>query len=189
MVAMNVDDLMMRAKEGLVSSDEFALVASVLRAGGRNVDVYRLAYVLGRSGAKEYENLLADFLEYRDNPNVAGLVTSILCVQWGLAGKYRDHLAAALAGYEWDDFNEVKLAALGAAGEYLRSACNCEILRALVKISESAQSNMRNFALEAMSRALGDDHLVATYPRDQVRAEAWTASVRERIATRLRDEC
>ena len=55
-------DLIRRSKQGAVSALELRKVADLLAAGPGGNDTYQLLYVLARSGAREYEDLVAGFL-------------------------------------------------------------------------------------------------------------------------------
>lgn len=61
-------DLIRRSKEGAVPAPELRKVADILAAGPGGNHTYQLLYVLARSGAREYRDLVAGFLGYRDDP-------------------------------------------------------------------------------------------------------------------------
>jgi len=95
-------DLIRRSKEGAVPALELRKVAGILAAGPGGNDTYQLLYVLVRSGAREYEDLVAGLLGYQDDPMVARLALQALRTVWGLAGRYDDTLARFLQGVDRD---------------------------------------------------------------------------------------
>lgn len=182
---LDVDDLVQRAKIGKVTNEEVGRIVAVLK-GETSVDVYRLLYVLVRVSAREYEFLVARFINYPADPQVAALALSSLCVQWKLAHRYRHSILLALGGVEWDLFDELKQAAIAAAGEYLRSAKDPLVLDRLTNIATSCESELnRRFAVEALARALGESYSEAVFPRDVGEGCVWAQAILDRAKRRL----
>lgn len=190
-IIRNPDDVVRRAKTGGLSNYDLENIALTLRSP--DVDerhVYQLLYALARAGNREYEDLIAGYLDYRRDPQVAALAVSSLCTQWGLTRRYRDHVVAALRGLEWDAMDEVRQAASTAAGEYLRLAEDCEILRELINLAQGDWEDLdRRFAIEALARSLGESHSQAVFPAEASAAESWANHIRQQSIDRMRRDC
>jgi hypothetical protein len=185
---LDVADLVNRAKEGAVSTGELRAIADRLEDGAGS-DTYRLLYVIARMGAREYEELLAGYMRYSEDPQVAALALSVLCVQWERCHLYRDRLLDALAGVPWDQFDELKQAAISAAGEYLRSANDLAVFQLLLETAEVHEVSLEGkFAIEALARALGEPRSDATYPRDPAKGRAWAQGILNRAQGRAKTE-
>ena len=188
MNAMDVHDLVTRAKSGSVSERELDEVALALEHGAGK-STYRLLYVLGRMGSRRHEELVARYLDFNSDGQVAGLAVSILCTQWALGSKYRDPLLAHLKGMPWDVLDEAKQAAITAAGEYLRDGTDCPMLEVLLSVATTDSHDLnRRFATQALARALGEPHGRSVHPPGD-EAEAWGADVVQRAAARFASEC
>lgn len=185
-----LDELVLRAKEGAVTAGEIEAVASALSSDANAAENYQMVYVLGRMGCRQYEDLLARFLNFPRDPQVAGLAISMLCVHWRLAVKYRDELLEALRGQPWDVEDEARVSAISASGEYLAGNSDCDVLARLIETAESDEfSHMRGFGLEALARALGAGYSDALIPRDQAAKATWARDIMDRAQSRLLKEC
>ena len=109
----------------------------MLSSGQGGSDTSQLLYVLARSGARSYEDLVASFVECREDPMVARLALQTLCTFWGLTGRYRDTVARFLKGVEWDYLGDVRQVAITAAGEFLAENQDCDFLDQLLRLSDS----------------------------------------------------
>jgi hypothetical protein len=86
---------------------------------------------------------------------VAALALSTLCVQWGLSERYRENILRGLRGLEWDDLDDVRDAAITAAGAHLRTHTDGEMLTELMKFADDVDRPLElQFAIEALARAL-----------------------------------
>ena len=188
MDSLNVEDLVIRAKVGEVSGPELEAAANALERGAGK-DTYQLLYVLGRTDSRKHERLIASFLDFEQDAQVAALALSILCSQWGLGERYREHLHGFLLGEDWDFIDEVKQAAISSAGEYLRSTSDCSILGTLFAIATSAPGDLNErFAVEALARSLGEPHSSAVFPAG-ADAKFWGEDILTRARQRLEAEC
>lgn len=184
----NVEDLVMRAKVGSICGPELEEVARTLQRGAGN-DTYQLLYVLGRTASRTHERLIASFLEFEQDAQVAALALRILCIQWGLGQKYREHLEKFLQGESWDILDEAKQSAISCAGEYLRGVSDCAILKGLLLSANPVTDNLiARFAVEALARSLGESHSNAVLPAG-ADARSWRDKVRSRAQQRLVTEC
>ena len=150
-------DLASRSKEGKVTAGELRQAADILADGRGGAETYRLLYVLGRSRAYQYENLVAAFLDYREDPMVARLALQILCNFWARARQYRDAIARFLDGADWDALGDVRQIAISAAGELLSASRDCGLLARLIRLSDPAHDDEleRRIAVEAIARSTG----------------------------------
>lgn len=97
---------------------------------------------------------------------------------------------AALEGKEWDEIDEVKHAAISAAGELLRRSKDCAIFRKLMEYANKHGTELSGrYALEALAWALGEPHSKSIVPRDVEAAACWIARIRSRAEERLISEC
>jgi hypothetical protein len=188
MADLDTEDLMARVKLGTLSDGELDRVAVALEQGAGR-DTYKLLYVLGRSFSRRHEDVIASFLKFSEDAQVAGLAISILCTQWKLGGKYREILETFLRGAEWDILDEAKVAAMTAAGEYLRDTVDCPIFLALLSIARSESGGLNGrFAAEALARALGESH-ADSVPPPGVSADTWIGRMVTRAEQRFGAEC
>lgn len=181
--------LVMRSKEGLVLPHEIESIAVELRDGPPDRDVYRMIYILGRSGAKKYEGLLASFLSYPDYPMASGLTISILCTQWRLATKYRDALLAALQGHAWDEDEDVRSPAISAAGYLLAEENDCAILAELLTLTKSEDDLLKDLTMRALAMAMGTTYEDALPPRNHGQAASWSENIIIRAHQRYATKC
>lgn len=113
---MNVDDLVARSKQGHVTESEIEAVARLLSSRRDHERAYSLLYVLARSFATEHEELVAGFLDHRDDPTLARLALQTLCSSWELGEKYADEMRRFIDGVPWDHLGDVRPVAISAAG-------------------------------------------------------------------------
>lgn len=112
-------DVVRRAKEGTVTEREIAAAARML-PDERGPRAYAWLYVIARSSATQYEQLVASYLDHEEDPMPARLALQTLCTFWGFADRYVDQLERFPGDVEWDHFGDVRLIAISASGEYLR---------------------------------------------------------------------
>jgi len=184
---LDVDDLVDRAKQGRVSDRELTEVAAALRACEAGSEAYSLLYVLGRSEATGYEELVAGFLRSGD-PELARLALQVLCTFWGLTESYVDEVRRFLGDVDWDADGWVRQIAISVAGAHLRAHTDTGMLARLLELAATGNGAVeRRIALEALSTALGDPVAETLTAGGDDRA-AWTARVRARAEDRLAAE-
>jgi hypothetical protein len=184
----DLDELVGRAKQGLVRKQEIADVARELAATEDESRAYDLLYVIGRSSATEHEELVAGFLRAGD-PELAKLALQTLCTFWGLTESYLDSVRTFLDGVSWDPSGDVRLIASSAAGEYLRDHADTGLLARLVELAQPGNDDpvQRRTALEALARALGDP-LGESLRAGGEKREEWSARVLARAEERFAAE-
>jgi hypothetical protein len=163
----NNSELLEQAKRGKLSPNEIDYVAQQLVENTDNR--YTLIHILGRAEAIKYRNLIEPFLHYPDDPLVSEIALKSLCTYWGLSEQYVDELKMFIKGVEWDDFDDVRMAAISISGEYLRSASNAELLHTLIDVFENLETStllksaenpelIRSCAYSAIARAMGREY-------------------------------
>lgn len=192
---VSVDDLVRRSKEGTVRPDELAEVAAILAADAGGESTYSLLYVLARSSATRYEDLVVSFLNYRKDTMVARLALQTLTSFWGYADRYTAELERFLDGVAWDAMGEVRQIAISASGRYLAIAEHCGLFGRLIAMAEREPVTAtggdddeddavydseveRRVVLEALADALGEPARTAVKDPDGLRDRA-----RRRYAT------
>lgn len=149
--------LLHRAKQGLLSEEEVAMVAGELRKPNPPADPYTLLHVLGRAGDARYRQLVEGYLGYEDDPMLARLSLQILCDFWGDTSRYLEEVQRYLKRASWDREDDVRTMAISIAGEYLRSHTNDRMLRELLAIyeNEGERPGTRRAAYLALARVMG----------------------------------
>ncbi|WP_152990577.1 hypothetical protein [Sphaerimonospora mesophila] len=185
----NLNDLVMRAKEGRVARSEIRIIADFLERNPQSPDAYKLLYVISRMGDRSYENLIAKFLSYSADPDLARLSLQTLCVFWRLSDRYLSEIERFLEGVDWDWMGGVRQIAITAAGEHLRDNVNCKFLAVLLRISSRDHSSEleTRIAVEALARALGG--LENPLPSEGEDWEKWAAGIVDRAKRRFEKEC
>lgn len=170
---MKIGDLVQRSKENAVTPAELADVAALLAAGSGGEDTYQLLYVIARSGATQYEPLVASFLEHRDDPMIARLALQTLTRFWNLTDRYAADLKRFLSGVDWDEDEDIRGIAISASGDYLADTEDRELLAELLRLGapDNPDKLQRRFATEALAAALGAP-LGAPVDHDAVREQA-----------------
>lgn len=187
---LNLADLVGRSKEGLVTDEEFRAVTARLAAKPSR-DAGRLLYVLGRSDMRESEELIAAYLEYPEDPDAAAVALSILCTQWGLTWKYRQHLLDALRGLDWDVDEDVRLRAISAAEVHLGESRDCDVSAELLAIATSHELRaFEDAALTTLLRIDGQiDFVRSLPPRGGHERSEWRSVMLNRVRQRHLKEC
>lgn len=155
---MSDTEILERAKDGTISAAEIKEAAEVLRLrGSSGRDPYTLIHILGASGAVRYKELVAGYLNEKDDPMLARIALQVLCSHWNMTAQYRDEVAAFIRGVEWDIDEVVRLAAVSIAGEWLRSSRDKTLLALLFDVFATVTNSsiVRQEAYFALARAYG----------------------------------
>lgn len=158
---MNYSMILKQAKEGTIDQQTIITIAIELASKQYIANPYTLLHILGRAEAKQYEDLISSYLEYKDDPMLVALSLRILCLYWNLADKYIDVLNKHISGLDWDTDNHVQLMSISIAGEYIHhGGKNQEVLRAILsQYRVSHEKIVRETSYSALCRAIGLDHL------------------------------
>jgi hypothetical protein len=180
-IPRDVGRLLDRSKEGSITPAEVESVVAAIESSDGKDHLYTLIHIIARSRPQGAEALLRRHLEYREDPPVAALALTTLGVQWSCFDQVRDFTMAGLDGLDWDAFSDVQNAAIGVAGEALRTRSDCELLERLLALAMDSDKWTAGHRYGALARALGASQreLSGISPT----ASEWT---REAIARRAR---
>lgn len=112
---MNSKELIEKASNGKIKQSEIKLVYEALV--NHSGDEYDLLLILGRSEAKQYRDIVEQYLYSPHDPMLARLALQILCRYWGLASEYKDKLEKFIKKVEWDGEEDVRLMAIGCVAD------------------------------------------------------------------------
>lgn len=154
-VPKDIGGLLDRARDGVLSVEEGKAVGSVLDTPQEPRTLYTLVHIVARGHPEGGEEVLARFMGYSDDPQVAALALSALGGQWRCFDLVHDQTVAALRGLPWDVMDEVRDAAVTVAGEYLRERRDPEMLDLLLVLVVDADRFEQGHRLHALGRALG----------------------------------
>jgi hypothetical protein len=152
---MNMKQLVGKASHGSLLQSELVDVVTCLEAN--LCDPYSALLVIGRAGAIQYRDIVARYLDARDNPMLARLALMILCQYWKLTTDYKDVLQAFLEKVEWDEDGDVRVLAISITGSLLAFHQDNRLLKLLIKIfRDSTEPHlMREVAYCALAESLG----------------------------------
>jgi len=169
-----IKELCYHAKEGKLTAEEIIYVAQRLKNYEINYEdrIPELIYILGHAKADVYKDLVEKFIYYRDDFFICKQALKTLCIRWALTEEYLDAVKMYVRGADWDDIDEIRLAALYIAGEYLRKKkFDRELLHLLLQVFEDlgdssyinesrdyARGIVKSCAYHAIARAMGKDH-------------------------------
>lgn len=158
---MNYSEILAQAKEGIIEQKTIIAIATELASNQHQTDTYTLLHILGRAEARQYEDLVRPYLDYKDDTVIAALALRILCIYWNLVDKYLDILIERVCGLDWDTENWIQLGAFSIAGEYIHMGnINKDILECLLaECRESSNKVIRQSAYTALCHAVGLDHM------------------------------
>lgn len=150
------NQLLERAKWGVLSEAEVERVAQELRRPKSNADRYTLLYILGKANAQQYRQTVESYLEIEGDAMLARLALQILCDFWGQADRYVQQLSRFAEGVPWDSEGYARQMAISIAGRYLSSRSDPKLLRQLIRTFEEDNDPLaRDDAYRALARAVG----------------------------------
>ncbi len=181
---MSSDDLLSRAKRGLLSPGEVQSTTEELRRTPADSQrAYQALHILGLMGATEHRALVESYLESPRDPMLARIALVVLCNHWGLAEDYRDALEAFVRGVAWDEEDDVRLVAISAAGELSRETGDLGLIGVLLSVATDGQQRvlLREAATSALARATGVQWEEIPSPASLLDPESsWSESVHGR---------
>lgn len=130
----SIGNLFERAKWGPpLDNDEIDWVARQLIDGSIHTGdgIEDALYILGRSSAKRYRDLVEKYLQYKQDPYIAGQAVWVLTHHWEDYGRYLDYAHEAVSGFPWDSTNEVRRKVVATYSEYLTSSPEPNLIRAI----------------------------------------------------------
>ncbi len=153
---MSDEELLHRAMDGTMTEEEIRGVVGRLQSPGQADNPYMLLHILGHYGDPQWTSLVERYVDYPQDAMVASMALQVLD-QWGRVGEYLPWVRRLVAGMTWDEEGYARLAAIDAAGDYLRSADDPALLRDIIGIfeNEAEKSIMRQAAYTAIGIAVG----------------------------------
>jgi hypothetical protein len=184
---MNTDALLKKAASGKLTEGECQDVVSALRGKLEcSNDRYDLLLIIGKAGATKYEDLVATYLKYRSDPLLVRLALQILCDYWGLSAKYIVSLREFCKKAEWDVEDDVRLAAISSAGEFLRENDDHQLLALLLDTFGTEEDPIvKNAAYSALARSMGREWSDIPSPKSLLSEGFFDESVIEGASLRL----
>lgn len=155
--------------EGKLSKEEIEYVAKkIIDQTCNNDDLSTCIYILGRSGAEQYREQIEKYIYFKSNEWVCIQALRTLCTYWLLTNDYLEEIKMYIKGADWDDTDDIRIHAIGIAGNYLRKNHDSDLLRLLVEIFETpnhaykihhddALTLIKSCAYEALARAMGKE--------------------------------
>jgi hypothetical protein len=157
-VPRDLGGLLARAKDGSITSSEVVSVVNAVESGDIADSLYTLIHIIARSRPRGAEPLLLRYLDYRADPQVAGLSLHTLGVQWRRFDDVRDFTLTALDRLDWDPFADVQDAAITVAGEILRERSDRQLLERLTTLAMESDKWTAGHRFGALAMALGASH-------------------------------
>ena len=160
----SLDELLEEAKWGQLTDEELTYVVNRIKEKRKKKDrspdrdLYTLLYILGKSGAVEYRDLVESFLHYPSWPWISSMALRTLVSYWDLMEDYLREIKLFVKGVDWDD-DHVRIVAVSAAGRYLTGYQDKELLKLLIDIfvNTNEPDYIRQGAYEALADAVGRD--------------------------------
>jgi hypothetical protein len=154
---MSLQELLKKATEGNLTSDELAQVVECLETG--TCDPYGALLIVGRAGATQHRDMVEKYLTCSNRPMLARLSLLILCRYWGLSSEYKPPLEAFARGVEWDEEDDVRILAISIIGTLLATDPDDRFIRLLIDIfrgrTEPKSQMLRETAYCALGEASG----------------------------------
>ena len=139
----NLGDLLDEAKYGKLTTEELIYVVEKIKAAkpGDNTRFYSLLHILGWAGATQYRELVERFLYYPTKPMVSGMAVKVLFRYWGDdAQRYLNEMKAFIKGVSWDEDDDLRLAAMQCAGDFLRENPEKELYQLVLDLYETSNA-------------------------------------------------
>jgi hypothetical protein len=158
-----------RVRHGVVLAVDVQWVSAQLTCKEDN-ESYRLVELLGESRDFGQRQKLESLLHCELDPYLSAIALRVLCQDWGLATEYNQLLKKFIIGVPWDDTNELRDAALSAAGDSLYDKEDPRLLQEIVRVYDNASTDdeLRGFAFRSIWLAAKRD-LRELIPREGAR--------------------
>ena len=152
---MNTKKLIEKATKGTITKAEIKKVYDALV--GQTGDEYDLLFVLGKSEAIEYKEVVERYLKTTHDPMLVKLSLQVLCRYWGLADEYQYELEKFIAWEDWDKEEDVRLMAIGCVAQLYKEKGNLKLLKHVYDIfnDESEDEITREAAYETLALVSG----------------------------------
>lgn len=151
---MNDRSLVARATAGELTPREVHEIALTVEDGS---NIYQGLLVIGRADARDYRELVEQFLCFRSDPMIARLALLVLCGYWNMAAEYLHVLRQFIQKVDWDPDDDVRLMAMSCAGEFLRTSLNKSLMQDVLEVfqREGEPQTVREVAYRSLARAVG----------------------------------
>jgi hypothetical protein len=152
-------EILEKAKWGDISNNEKKLVVEELKNINSD-NLYTAVHIAGKAEMFDCEQYVANLLECKNNPMVSALSLRVLCSYWGKTETYLGFVKKFVLGVEWDVDDDVRIAAIGLSGEYLKTQKDIELYKALKEIflDEEEFNAVRSAAYSAIGRSFGYEY-------------------------------
>src|SRR5579872_3646112 len=111
----SLEDLVEEARWGKLTQNELDYVVQRIKSidpdtasNDEGWDLVSLIYILGRSGADQYRQLVEKFLHFRSNEMVCAKALQTLFDYWQFTEEYLDDVKLYIRGVEWDWTDDVR---------------------------------------------------------------------------------
>jgi hypothetical protein len=153
-----LEEIWEKAQTGKLSNVDLRWVGSRLHCEFHE-DNYKLIEIIGKSHDHSFREKLESLIHCQADSYLAALAVRILCQDWQFGDQYVEILERFIGGVSWDELDDLRLAAISAAGDVLHARQNAELLRTLLTVHDSQNSDdvVRNAAFRAIWKATGRD--------------------------------
>ena len=157
----SLEEMLERTEGGALSKEELSYIVNRIERSRNKEDpeLYLLILILGEAGAKENRKLVECFLSYPSNPTISAVALQTLVSYWDFMEEYARELKTFVRGVDWDQYEDVRIVAVSAAGRYLTGYQDKELLRELIEIftNTTESDSIREMAYWALVDAVGRD--------------------------------
>lgn len=115
---------------------------------------FLLLQIGGLSGDRRFRPAMELAIRDTSDAMSARIALLGLCVDWGETKRYRDAVLEFARGVAWDRGQDVRIAALLIAGQYLKATDDQELLRALISATEARSEWVAQEAYQDLVRML-----------------------------------
>ena len=126
-----------RIRKGVVLPVDLQWVSAQVTCKEDN-ESYRLIELLGESRDLGQRQKLESLLNCEIDPYLSAIALRILCQDWGLGTEYNQLLKKFIIGVPWDYSNELRDAAISAAGDSLYDKDDPILLQELLRLYDDA---------------------------------------------------
>ncbi len=178
---MDIKELVDRAREGKIQSNEIAYVIDRIQKyyeHPNEENIHSLLQTISYASRfcqssiiNEYKGLIAKFIIFPKDPMVSVTALCVLCDDWNLTSEYISQLKSFLRGVEWDKDRVVRVKAISIVGRYISETGDKECLEILLEIfkNERERRDIRQLAYESIYIALSKE--IETNPQNLMTLE------------------
>jgi hypothetical protein len=161
MKSTRIEELEQAVDRRILTEAEASEVLEELRTSSSPHQKYRMLHILWHGADSRLAHAVEPFLTCTNEVPLVWIALATLCGQWGLTGRYREHVLTFLRGVPWDKDNQIRLLAVTLSGKYLSDNQDSDLVRALIDVVERNEEYrdrvLRHSALVALGLAVGFD--------------------------------